>query len=394
MMKLKTKLSILAVVAVVVVAVFAVNNVTPVSAQQIITRAMAAQAVPDQGIWHTQILIYQNHLALMGDHPGTTTIDDNYLDLTTGKYRFATQNSAGKLEQVAAFDGTYIYSGLQATGKDPLKITRVKAVSDDGEKTGSIDPAASFKALFEDFRDNPRVKVDSQKTWTDGTPVFVLVDDNYQAQNGTDSTTYKGSVRMVFNAKTYELIESQTTVHKDGHDIVIDEAQWQVNEVLPKDSPVVWDLSELKGISIVDGTQQSEQDSTTIESLTEQELASHTNSYYVLKPLPAGYTEKISAVADQSKDQDYQFEINYTGPNGETFGLQAVGQMDPGFVASSFYDGSYKADSGLVVNYSPSHPNGGTSAMLSAPDGNSFLLISSLPREQVQNLVETLVKGQ
>jgi hypothetical protein len=32
--------------------------------------------------------------------------------------------------------------------------------------------------------------------------------------------------------------------------------------------------------------------------------------------------------------------------------------------------------------------------MLTAPDGNSFLLTSSLPREQVQNLVETLVKGQ
>ena len=394
-MKLQTKLSVFAVVAVVVVAaVFVVSNVTTVSAQQIITRASAAQALPTQGIWHTQIQIYQNHAMLTGDHPGTTTIDDDYLDLTTGQYRLVMQDSAGKLEQVAAFDGTYDYSGLQAAGNDLLKVTRVQAGPDDGTKTRSIDPAASFKALFDDFRNNPRVKIDSQKTWTDGTPVYVLVDDNYQTQKGVDSATYTGSMRMVFDAKTYQLIESQTTVRKDGQDIVIDEVQWLVNEVLPMGSPVAWDLSDLKGVNVVDGTQPSAQASSTVETLTEQELATHTNSFYVLKPLPAGYTETIVAVADQPKDRDYQFEIDYTGPNGETFGLQAVGQMDPGFVASSFYDGSYEAASGLVMNYSPSHPNGGTSAMLSAPDGNSFLLISSLTREQVQNLVETLVKGQ
>ena len=87
-------------------AVFVASNVTTVSAQQIITRATAAQALPTQGIWHTQIQIYQNHTMLTGDHPGTTTIDDDYLDLTTGQYRFATQDSAGKLEQVAPSMGT------------------------------------------------------------------------------------------------------------------------------------------------------------------------------------------------------------------------------------------------------------------------------------------------
>jgi len=155
-------------------------------------------------------------------------------------------------------------------------------------------------------------------------------------------------------------------------------------------SPVAWDPSDLKGVSIVDGTQPSAEAIPTVEKLTEQELATRTNSFYVLKPLPTGYTETITAVANQPKDQDYQFEIDYTGPNGETFDLLAVGKMDPGFVASSFYDGSYKTASGWVVNYSPS----GASAMLLAPDGNSFLLMTKLPREQIQNLVETLVKGQ
>jgi len=397
-MKLQNRFTALAVVAaVIVIAAFVASNITTVSAQQIITRATAAQTLPTQGIWHTQIQVYQNHTMLAGNHPGTTTIDDDYSDLTNGEYRSVTQDMAGKIIQVAAYDGTYNYSGLQAAGNagtDPLKVTRVKAGPDQKAKTGSIDPVGSFKALFDDFRNNPRVRVDSQKTWTDGTPVYVLVDDNFQSQKGVDGATYTGSMRMVFNSKTYQLIESQTTVRNGDQDIVIDEVQWLVDEVLPTGSPMAWDLSDLKDINIVDEAQPATQDNPTFETLTEQQLATHTKSFYVLQPLPAGYTEKIVAVTDQPKDQDYGFEVNYTGPNGETFGLQAVGKMEPGFVESNFYDGSYKAASGLMINYSPSHSGGGTSAMLTAPDGNSFLLTSSLPREQVQNLVETLMKGQ
>ena len=385
-----------AVILVVVVAIIVAGSVTTVSASQILTRAIAAQTPPAHGIWHTRIQIYENHAMLAGDHPGTTTIDEDYLDTTKGQYRSIIQDGVGDITQVNAFDGTYTYFGLRTdgdNGNNPLKVERVKAGSDQGVKTRSMDPAAIAKSLFDDFLNNPRVRVDPQRTWTDGRSVYILVDDNTQNRKGSNGTVYTGSVRMVFDAKTYRLIENRTTVRKDGQDIVIDEAQWLVDEVLPSGSPVAWDLSDLKGITIVDGT-PSAQASPTFETLTEQELATHTKSFYTLKPLPTGYTEKITAVADQPKDQDYQFEINYTGPKGETFGLQAVGQMDPGFVASSFYDGSYKAATGLVVYYSPSHPGGGTSAMLMASDGNGFLLISSLPREQVQILVETLVKGQ
>jgi hypothetical protein len=407
-MKLKTKLSALAVLAVIaVVTVFVAGNVTNVSAQKIIARATAAQTLPTHGIWHTQIKIYQNHTMLTGDHSGTTTIDDDYYDLTDGKFRSVSQDSAGKILQVAAFDGTYNYSGLQSAGNganEPLQVERVKAGPDDGIKArstdstataqaGPADPTSLTKTLFDDFRNNPRVRVDSQKTWTDGTPVYVLIDDNFQTQQGSDDKTLTGSMSMVFNSETYALIESQTTVRKGDQDVVIDEIQWLVNEALPVESSVVWDLSDLKGISIADGEQQSTEDNVVFETLTEQQLAAHTLDYYLLDPLPAGYTVKIGAVANQPKDQDYTFEINYTGPDSETFEMQAVGKMDSGFIESSFYDGSYKAASGLMLNYSPSHSNG-TAAMLTAPDGNSFLLFSSLPRDQVQKLVDTLVKGK
>ena len=68
--------------------------------------------------------------------------------------------------------------------------------------------------------------------------------------------------------------------------------------------------------------------------------------------------------------------------------------MDAGFVETSFYDGSYKAANGLVLNYSSGRPQGspeGTSGMLTLPDGTCFLLDSTLSREQVQKLVEDLV---
>ena len=393
-MKLQTKLSILAVLLVGVIAGVAVlaSNVMTVSAQQILTRASAAQTLPAQGIWHTRIQVYENPSLLAGDHPGTTTLNDEYLDLATGQFRLVVQDGAGNLTQVGAFDGAYDYSGIRPMGgsnSDPLKVSRVKSDPKQGTKTGSVDPAASAKTLFDDFKNNPNVRVDSQKTWTDGTPVYVLIDDNYQTQAGTDNKTYAGSTRMVFNAKTYQLIEYQTTVGK----IVVDESQWLTDEVLPATTTVVWDLSDLKGIEIADEA-QPQQPSPVAETLTEQELATHTKSFYVLSPLPSGYTEKIVAQADQPANQDYQFEIDYTGPKDETFSLQAVGQIDQGFIAANFYDGSYQSASGLKLYYSPSNSGGGTSAMLMAPDGNGFLLISSLARPQIQELVDTLVKGQ
>jgi hypothetical protein len=87
--------------------------------------------------------------------------------------------------------------------------------------------------------------------------------------------------------------------------------------------------------------------------------------------------------------QSYNYEINYENSANETFGMMAVGTMDPGFIEKSFYDGSYKTASGLTINYSPSSSHG-TNGMLTIPDGTSFLLSSSMSREEVQKLAEEL----
>jgi hypothetical protein len=130
-------------------------------------------------------------------------------------------------------------------------------------------------------------------------------------------------------------------------------------------------------------------------TLTEAELATHPDTY-VLGSIPEGYAQIIVTATNQSANEPFTYEVNYSNETGETFGLQAVGLMDPGFVEESFYDGSYQTTAGWVLHYSSSHPSdsGSTSAMLTAPDGISFLLWSSLPREQVQELVENIRPAQ
>jgi hypothetical protein len=228
-----------------------------------------------------------------------------------------------------------------------------------------------------------------------------LVDHSYQTQkttNGQAEKTYTGSMTMVFNTQTYRLLETQTAIRQDGKDIVIDSARFLVDEALPAGSKVAWDFSDLKGAAIVDEAQTTQPADPQFETLSEHELALRAKAY-VLKTIPAGFTMKITAVANQPKDQDYAYEVDYDNAAKENFGLQAVGVMTPGFIESNFYDGSYKAASGLVINYSTSGSSSQssqehTSAMLTAPNGQSFLLISTMTRAQVQTLVDDLVPAK
>jgi hypothetical protein len=396
--------ALVAVITLAVVAFFTLHPTSTVSAQQILDRASAAQtaAASAQGIGHTRIEIYQNFQPLGGENAGTKTVD-SYTYPATGQYRVVTQDAAGKVTDAFAIDRSFTYSTKEA-GNGALTIYRTPLTQDDLRKqqaadpatasqAGPGDPAASTKALFDQFNNNPRVALEGMEKRADGTQVYVLVDRNYHTQkalNGQDEKTYTGSVKMIFNAQNYQLVESQTTIRQDGKDILIDAARFLVDEVLQVETHIAWDLSDLKGATLVDEKAQPEQSAPQFGTLSEHELASRTRDGYVLKTLPAGFTLKIVAVDNQPKDQPYQFEVNYATEAGETFGLQAIGAMDPGFVETNFYDGSYKTANGMVLYYSIS----GSSAILALPDGNCFLLTSSLTRERVQTLVEDLVPAQ
>ena len=128
--------------------------------------------------------------------------------------------------------------------------------------------------------------------------------------------------------------------------------------------------------------------------ISRDELARHLNTY-ALKDIPDGFTEKIVAASGQPDDQPYTYEIIYENGAGANIDLMAIGTFDENFVKTNFYDSSYKSPNGMVLYYSTSKPeneNNGTSAILATPDGMSFLFTSTMSREQVQTLIENLVK--
>jgi hypothetical protein len=391
-----------AVALLAVVAFFAINPPTPVSAQQILERATSAQssAKPSQGIWHERIEVIDNPQALAGDGAGVKTTTEDYSDLASSLNRSVTTDASGKILSVYSMDGSYTYTfdtSSAAGSATPLVVTKIPFSQNPEKETGVADPNASAQALFEQFRTNPGVKLEGKLTWMDGSQAYALVDENYQTQklaDGKESKTLIGSTRMVFNAQTYALLESQTSLRKDGQDVAINTVLFLVDEILPANSPVAWDLRDLKGATFVDKSAQQPESSEVIpQPVTMRDLAGH-KDVYALATIPDGFTLQIFAAAGQPQGQPYTYELTYSNPAKENFDLMAVGEMGPGFVAANFYDGSYVAANGMVLNFSSANPDkstGGTSAILTLPDGSSFLLTSTFSREKVEALVENLV---
>ena len=417
---MKTKLfapALITVVVLVIAGFFIFNPVNKVSAQQILERAASVQsaAMPGEGFWHTIIKIYENPLALAGDRPGTATTNETYSSLNSGQnstsraalstnlYRTVTTDASGKILEVFATDGTNNYSNFSqnsaavAANDGLLTIYRTPVRQDSRKNAGSVDVAGSARALFDDFSSNPRVELEGKITWIDGSKAYVLVNHNEQTQksaSGEVTKTAIGSTKMIFNAETYKLLESQTSIIKDGQEIVITDYQFTVDEILPATTVVAWDLSDLKDVALVDETVAADPNYVPqSEVITEHQLAALINAY-VLKTIPEGFSLKIISTPNDPQNQSYNYEINYTNSDNQLFGMMAVGTMDPGFIEKSFYDGSYITASGLVINYSPSSKADSTSAMLTIPDGTSFLLSSSMSREQTQQWAEDLVPAK
>jgi hypothetical protein len=394
--------ALVAVIAIAVVAFFTFNTATNVSAQQILDRATAAQSAsasaPANGIWHVRIVTEHNYQALGQNTPATKITGDTYE--ATGQYRYVAVDASGKITEASSNDGSYNYSTKVPAGS-PLTIYRSPVTQDQSRKI-VLSGASNYttKAVFDQFESNPRVRMEGKVTWTDGSQAYVLVNDNYQTQKtagGQASQTYTGSMKMVFNARTYELLEMELSIYKDGKNIVVDSSRWLVDEVLPAGSKVAWDLSDLPGGTVVNevpAVQDVQSSAPVFEKFSIDTLVARTHTAYVLKTLPAGFTLEIGAVKDQPKDQPYAYEVNYSGPNGATFDIMAIGLTDLGFIKSNFYDGSYQSAAGLVLYFSTASRSNSTSAILTTPEGNSFLLGSALPREQVEALVETLVPAK
>lgn len=393
----------IAVLTIALAAILVFNNVVPVSAQTVLDRATAAQAAQSaaQGIQHTRIEIYENPEAVEGRQTGTT-INEDYYDPATGYYRFLTLDADGQMLDIAAYDGSFFYSALKEDiSNNAITLHRRPQSEDDIRKAQSSDNnTVTEESLFEHFRKNPHVELVGKEPWADGRQVYILINRNFQTEklpNGQDQKTLTGTMKVVFDAQTYQLIESETTAYKDGKEITIEKVRFLVDEVLQPGTPVDWSLSDLQNVTFVDD-QPEESVDVSFETISAEQLAAQANLYsqaYVLKDIPEGFTLEIVAVSNQPSDQPYTYEIHYRNQvSGASFNLQAVGTMDEGFIETAFYDGSYKSANGVVLNYSSSHPEGsenGTAGMLTVPGGTCFLLDSTLSRAEVEALVDDLV---
>ncbi|MEA4908337.1 MAG: hypothetical protein VB089_11990, partial [Anaerolineaceae bacterium] len=283
----KLKYSVLATLAILaVIAMVMANNVTTVSAQQVLERAAAAQlsATGGQGIRHERIQVYENPGALPGEDAGKTSIYDNYTDLASGQYRYITQDADGNILSIGASDGdfTYFYFAKDAVPGGSLTIARAPVAADEGVKRLVTVPAEQNRAVFDQFNNNPRVSLEDKITRADGRQAYVLVNPSFQTQklaDGQEETIPTGITRMTFDAETYQLLESQIAVRKDGQDVVIYTAQTLVDELLPEDSPVAWDLSDLANVTFVDEPPADTTDDVSFETLSEEQLAGRAEAY-------------------------------------------------------------------------------------------------------------------
>jgi anti-sigma factor RsiW len=401
MQKQKILATGMSVLVIAVAAVLIFNSATPVSAQQILERAAAAQSAVEagEGIWHTLVEVYENPQALEGDQAGATTMMESYTDASTGYSLFTTVDANGKLLEISANDETFNYFMMrEAEEVDQPLIVHRTPISQDDLRKGAFGGNSSDMAesLFEHYKSNPRVELKGKENWG-GRQVYLLVDPNFQTSklpNGEEEKTFTGTMQMVFDAKTYELLESQTTVFKNDKEIVIEKVKFLVDETLPAETQVTWNLSDLQGVTFVDDApQEVEAEDPVFTTISQEELATHPDTY-VLSAIPDGFTQEIIESPEQPSGEPYRYEVHYNNAAGESFELMAVGFMDDGFVETSFYDGSYKTSSGKVLYYSSGTPVNspkGTSAMLVTENGVSFLVFSTMPREQVETLVEDLV---
>lgn len=161
-----------------------------------------------------------------------------------------------------------------------------------------------------------------------------------------------------------------------------------VDETLPAESSVAWDLSDLQGVNIVDDTKGEHR---LPETISKEGLAAKTKSAYLLETIPEGFSLELNALPEHRADQPFFYEATYTNQAGNYFIIRAFSNKP--LEDTSWEDEAYIAASGLVLHFvnQPSTEPNFTGGLLETPDGMTFAIDSTLPREQVKALVEQLV---
>jgi hypothetical protein len=406
-MQKRSILSVLAgVLMLAVLAVFVARNATPVSARQILNRAYEAQTqvAPTQGIEHVRNEIFSN-LEGKPDGQGMPSIIESYSDPATGNFRVViTDKQTGKLQTVYAFDGSNAYT-MEDVKFSQSSLTVYRTPQNRPSLRGTTFPDringtsnatldAQAKSMFDRMRQDPHVKLTDQETWKNGHTVYVLQSQQVvKWLDGNEVAQPMGLVTLYFDVKTYQLLGSRVTVEKDGKEIVISRQQILLDEVLPADSPIAWDLSDVPGVNIVDD-KNGEHAQPEVSSA--EALATRIPSAYLLRTVPDGFSLEVNVLPKQftnrSGNGPFFYQATYTNQAGDYFTIRAFDNKK--LEDTSWADETYTTASGLTLYFvnQPSTDirefNGG---MLEAPNGHTYAIESSLPRTMIKTFLEDLV---
>ena len=397
-----------AVLVLAIMAVFLANNVTTVSAQQILDRAYQAQTqTTNQGIAHFRSEAYDN-LEGKSDGQGQDTIVESYSDPTNGKFRVViTDKKTGNLLVVFAFDGSNAYntegskSGqpgaelliVYRSAQDrPSLIGTTFADRINGTSNAGLD--AEAKSIFDKMRLNPHVELVGKETWDNGHTVYVL--RSQQEVKSFAKNDPMGLVTLYFDVHTFQLMGSSSSIEKDGKEILISRQQILLDEILPASSHVAWDLSDLQGINIVDDLNGEHSVFETLAPNVNpaKALAAKTDSAYLLKTVPDGFSLEISVLPKQPANQPFFYQAGYTNQAGDYFIIRTF--TDKPLEDTSWADETYTTASGLVLYFvnQPSITTRGeefNGGLMQTPNGKTYAIESTLPRERIKEFVEDLV---
>lgn len=386
------------VVIAIAAAVFMTRTATPVSAKEILQHAYTAQATenPTQGIDHIRSEFYSNAEALPGGE-GWKTIVESYHDLASGSFRVVTIDSqSGKVALVMAQDGSNIYTSqddkVTPPGNGPLLIYRSpqNGANLGIQKRFQSSDRLELKATFDRIYNSPDVEFVGQETWETGQTVYAL--RSYQevkAMENAQITHPMGFVTTYFDVATYAMLGSQVTFEKDGQEVLLSSQRILADEILPAETHVAWDLSDLPGVKIVDDTSEA---SNLPKVTTLEELMANAPALYLLKTVPDGYSLELKSIPNRSVDAPYFYSATYS-KEADYFMVRVWGDpiKDPYWAEET-----YTTAGGLVfylISDEDITPEGGKvySAQVDTPSGLTLAIISTFPLETFKAWAEEIV---
>lgn len=390
--RIKIAIGSAAAAALVLVGYFVLNPATPVSAQEIIEKAQAAEAAKSQqkGVLHMRTAFVLNI-----PQPGDPMTTESYLNIETSQYRDVTRNDqTGNPASVSGFDGTYLYSSDAAAVSTPLTVYKSPA-PDGWAKTYDYTPGGQVneEAIFEQLKQADNVQYLGKEKWVDGRDVYVIrasVDASKLKARGAEvSNAY--SV-LYFDAKTYQMVETKLGSDENGSEKLISDTKILVDEVLPASTSIAWDLSDLKGIALADDP-NGEKTGPWLQSPDKGGAVVVPGiPNYRLSPVPEGFSENIAVSAPGA--QEKLFMAQYRNDAGDYLVIESPANV-PDSVMQQMTQ-TYHTASGLTLHLqgSDTPPTGMDKpdwmAVVDTPEG-TFTLTSNLPLATVEQLAETLM---